>query len=289
MVEKCAWAPSDRAWCRTEAYKWAPFAFDILEVVNTEKFAGLGFHIDVLSEHFLRCALQGHIDDDHVVDMHVECCKAVGFHGPLGIGMVMGKTRHEIASAEEGGEISASIIVYGLEKAKAERLREDWETWSTDEAVAVVISPYKMSPGMFLFGASKDDKPKGTINRQEGIDLLARLMNGELGLAESRLFYKFTARTEPWPWAKRKQLSSVLRAVSSALPSATWDPDKGEFLLPPMGPQTRPEVGNVHVTLEVNNPSGEITWESAMATKITVDEKELNKDLPVKIEVVTTW
>lgn len=294
-VEKCAWAPTDRDWCRAAAHKWAPFTLDILDEVNSDRFAGLGFHIDVLSDPFLRCALQGHIDDDHVVEMHTECCELVGFHGPLGVGMVMGEMRHELARGPGAAAVTASIVVYGLEAAKANpALLKEWETWSTEEAAAVIITPSPREPGKYIFGATRDDKPKGTVDRSGAIGLVSDLMAGNLGLVEARLFYKFTAVTDPWPWQKRKQLSSVLKAVAKALPSTLWDKNEDQFVLPPCGPQTRPEVGNVHVTL-ARSPRGpeegiqELVWHSAMATGITCDEKRMNEDLPVKIEIVTTW
>jgi hypothetical protein len=288
-VEKCAWAPTDRDWCREAAPKWAPFTLDILDEVNSGRFAGLGFHIDVLTAPFLRCALEGHIDDDHVVEMHVECCESVGFHGPLGAGIVMGEMRRELASGP--GAIKASIIIYGLEKTKAEAnpaLLKEWETWSTNEAAAVIITPLPDQPGKYIFGATRDGSPKGSVDRQGAIDLVANLMSGKLGLVEARLFYKFTAVTEPWPWTKRKQLSSVLKAVAKALPSTLWNKEEDQFVLPPMGPQTRPEVGNVHVTL-ARGGEHELVWNSAMVTGITTDERRMNEVLPVKIEIVTTW
>jgi hypothetical protein len=287
---RCAWAPKDRDWCRAAASKWAPLTLDILDEVNGEKFTGLGFHIDVLSEPFLKCALAGYIDDDHEIEMFGECCHSVNFDGPIGAGIVLGKMRRELMMSQ--GKIKASIIIYGLDKLKATpELLKEWETWSTDQAVAVVISPKPGEPGKYIFGATKDEKPKGTLDRKGAIDLIAGLMAGNLGLVESRLFYKFTAETDPWPFAKRKALSSVLKAVAKALPSVFWDKQGSQFVLPPMGPQTRPEVGNVHVTLArcAPNEEQEIVWGSAMATGITCSEEKIDEEIPVKIEIVTTW
>jgi hypothetical protein len=280
----CAWSPKDREWCRGTSDQWAGFALDIIDSVNSGNILGFGFHVDILSEPFLRCALSAHIDDDHLVDMCVECCKAVGFDGPLGAGSVLSC---QIEKGRHMGNAAASVIICGLPIEALEADRKDWESWASGRIAKVSIA---WQPGSSLYAVKSDMYPaqsEGMIDKQQAVALIARLMKGDEHMTESRIFYKFSAETAPWPWAKRKQLGAVLATLSKAVPAVQWDKKEGVLLLPSMGPQMRPEVGNVHVTLALHDR--ELVWGSAMSTRITADQNRTDSNESVRVEIVTTW
>jgi hypothetical protein len=268
-TQMCAWDPSNRKeWCRGNSKSWAPTVLDIIEEANSNRFTGFGVHIDVLSGSFLKCAIESNIDDEHVAEMHVECAETSGILSPFGTGMVMGRMRHEIVGK---GGVGATIMISGPKVGNT------------------IIRPLKAEPNVFEVCECKTDKVM-RADRSETVGLVARLV-----AEDGDIFYNFVVTTEDWTWQKRKGADSVLRALAKAIPSITHkieDDETSIFVFPPMGPHTRPELGNVHVTLNRLPPNGgaeEIAWHSASVSTIKLDLNMRKELSPIFIQVITTW
>lgn len=295
-TSECITDVCDKKWCRDNAARWMPDAFDIL----FEAMSGaITVQLDALSPDFLRTILSQSIEDEHTVDMHVDNAISLGIDGKFS----------DLEPTSDPGLLIAGLSSDGcstLDRGK----RDLWERWGFVEDVD--FAPWR--PEYVLFRASQttlsashisspsttfETAGQMTLDRQMATGVAVSLMTDKVNnkpFKDAKLFFSFAAKTEPWEFGKRKALASILNAltrITEGHQMSGWLKRKRasrrhsssttEWTYPPLGPCQPPWSGGIHVTL------GKNTWHSVLRCTIGMSEDPTSGASPVMVSVITAW
>ena len=136
-----------------------------------------------------------------------------------------------------------------------------------------------------------------SLSRSEAIDVAANLMSNSMptiSIANSKLFFSFQTKTEPWLYEKRKDLASTLNIMTRKtdedyfcgqgwLIKSHPAPSESIWTFPPLGPLQKSWIGAVHLSMS------DYVWHSIMKCSIQISEDPALTHSPIFINITTTW